>query len=158
MTEEANVKRAKSAYVSLCEMLDDEGWRYEKDEEKFTIKCSARGDDLPFELRIEVDPKKQLVSLISHMPYAIPESRRTAIAVAVCQANNGLPDGGFDFDYLDGDILYRQTSSFRESLIGKELFRYLLGCACYTIDNYNDKFLMVSKSDMSVDEVVEYIK
>ena len=92
------------------------------------------------------------------MPFAVPENRRTALAVAVSQANNGMVDGSFDFDYLSGRIVFRMTSSYRESLIGKQLFEYMLSCACFTIDEYNDKFLMVAKNEMSAEEILDYIK
>ena len=158
LREEKDLKQAKDMFKSLCEMLDERDWHYEKKEEDFTITCGAQGDDLPMDIIIELDLERQLVYLISHMPYAIPENRRAAIAVAVSQANNGIVDGDFDFDYTDGDILFRITSSYRGSLIGKELFAYMLMCACCTIDEYNDKFLMVAKSNMSVDEILNFVK
>lgn len=158
MSEEKDLKQAQAVYKALCEMLDERDWHYEKNEEDLTVKCGAQGDDLPIELIIEVDVKRQLVTLLSQMPFAVPETRRTALAVAVSQANNGMIDGSFDYDFLSGAIIFRITSSYRESLIGKEAFAYMLLCACYTVDNYNDKFLVVAKNDMSAEEILEYIK
>ena len=158
MSEDKNLKQAQAVYKALCEMLEDRDWHYEKFEEDLTIKCGAQGEDLPMEIVVQVDTKRQLVSLLSQMPFAVPENRRTALAVAVSQANNGMIDGSFDFDYLSGRIVFRMTSSYRESLIGKQLFEYMLSCACYTIDEYNDKFLMVAKNEMSAEEILEYIK
>ena len=122
------------------------------------INCGAQGDDLPMEIIIRVDVKRQLVSLLSQMPFAVPENRRTALAVAVSTANSGIVDGSFDFNYVSGKIIFRMTSSYRESLIGKELLAYMLMCSCYTIDEYNDKFLMIAKNNMSYDEIVNFIK
>ena len=158
MSEEKDLKQAQTVYNALCEMLSERDWHYEKFEEDLTIKCGAQGEDLPMEIIVEVDRQRQLVSLLSQMPFAVPENRRTALAVAVSQANNGMVDGSFDFDYLSGRIIFRMTSSYRESLIGKELFTYMLSCACYTIDEYNDKFLMVAKNEMSAEEILDYIK
>ena len=158
MSEEKELKQAQTVYKALCEMLNERDWHYEKDEENLAIKCGAQGDDLPMEIIVEVDRKRQLVSLLSQMPFAVPENRRTALAVAVSQANNGMVDGSFDFDYLSGRIVFRMTSSYRESLIGKQLFEYMLSCACFTIDEYNDKFLMVAKNEMSAEEIIDYIK
>lgn len=158
MSEEKELKQAQTVYKALCEMLNERDWHYEKDEENLAIKCGAQGDDLPMEIIVEVDRKRQLVSLLSQMPFAVPENRRTALAVAVSQANNGMVDGSFDFDYLSGRIVFRLTASYRESLVGKELFAYMLMCACYTIDEYNDKFLMVAKNEMSAEEILDYIK
>ena len=118
MSEEKELKQAQTVYKALCEMLNERDWHYEKDEENLAIKCGAQGDDLPMEIIVEVDRKRQLVSLLSQMPFAVPENRRTALAVAVSQANNGMVDGSFDFDYLSGRIVFRMTSSYRESLIG----------------------------------------
>ena len=158
MSEEKELKQAKAVYKSLCEMLDEREWHYEKNEEELSIECGAQGEDLPIEINIQVDKERQLVTLLSQMPFAVPESRRTALAIAVSQANNGMVDGSFDYDLLSGRIIFRLTSSYRESLIGKDMLAYMLMCACYTIDEYNDKFLMVAKNEMSRNEILEFIK
>ena len=158
MTEEKNLKQAKAAYKALCDMLDDREWHYKKHEDELSIECTAQGDDLPIDIVIKMDVKRQLVSLLSWMPFAVPENRRSALAVAVSKANYGMVDGSFDYDYVSGKILFRMTSSFRESLISKALLEYMLMCACYTIDEYNDKFLMVAKNNMTNDEIIEFIK
>ena len=158
MSDEREFKQAQAVYKSLCAMLDEREWHYKRDDEELMIKCGAQGDDLPMEIRIEIDRKRQLVSLLSQMPFGIPESRRAELAVAVSQANNGMVDGSFDYDYTSGRIIFRMTSSYRESLIGKKLLEYMLVCACHTIDEYNDKFLMVAKNDMTIEEILEFVK
>ena len=158
MEDEKDLKRAQTVYKTLCQMLDDNQWKYKKNEEELSIHCGAQGDDLPMEITIEVDKKRQLVTLLSPMPFAVPEKRRSALAVAVSKANYGIVDGSFDYDFLSGRIVFRLTACYHESLIGKELFNYMLMCSCYTIDEYNDKFLMVAKSDMSTDEILNFIR
>ena len=158
MKEEKTQKLAKTVYKTLCEMLDDRKWHYRKDEENLTISCDVQGDDLPMEIRVVVDAKRQLAIVYSPMSFVVPESRRAAIAVAVSRANYKMVDGSFDYDYVNGKILFRLTSSWRDSLIGKEMFAYMLQCSCATVDNYNDKFLAVAKQDMSVDEVVKFVE
>lgn len=158
MSEDKELKQALSVYKALCDMLDERGWHYKKDIEELSIECGAQGEDLPLEIIIQVDKERQLVTLLSQMPFAVPESRRTALAIAVSQANNGMVDGSFDYDYLSGRIIFRLTSSYRASLIGKELLAYMLMCACYTVDEYNDKFLMVAKNEMTNEEILEFIK
>lgn len=158
MSKEQDFKQARTVYAALCAMLDERGFHYTKDEEDLSIECGAQGEDLPMEIHIKVDVLRQLISLYSPMPFAVAEDRRGALAVAVSQANNGLSDGSFDYDYLSGHIFFRMTSSYRDSLIGKDLFMYMLSCAFFTIDEYNDKFLMVAKNNMSNDEIVDYIQ
>ena len=158
MSEEKELKQAQAVYKALCDMLDDHNWHYEKNDSELSIYCGARGDDLPIELRIRVEVKRKLVTLLSQIPFDVPENRRNAMAVAVSEANNGMVDGDFDYNYLTGKIIFRMTTSFLDSLIGKDLFEYMLSCACYTIDEYNDKFLMVAMKEMSVDQVLKFIR
>ena len=158
MSEEKDLKQAKTVFNSLCQMLEENDWHYEKHEDDLTIVCGAKGEDLPMELIVQVDMKRQIIALMSQMPFTVPENRRSALAVAVSVANYGMVDGNFDYDYLSGRIIFRMTSSYRESLIGKKLLMYMLMCACFTIDKYNDKFLSVAKTDMSLDEILELIK
>ena len=158
MADEKQLKQARAAFQALCEMLDEKDWHYKKDDEHLQIVSGARGDDLPIDIRIAVDADRQLVMLFSQIPVIAPESRRAEMAVAVSRANCGMIDGSFDYDYQSGEIIFRMTSSFRDSLVGKEVFEYMLFCSCFTVDKYNDKFLMVAKSDMSNEEIVNFIE
>ena len=155
---EKDMKQARAVYNALCAMLDERGWRYAKDESKLNIRCGAQGEDLPMDIVIEVDVDRELVSLLSRMPFEVPENRRTALAIAVTLANKGLVDGSFDYDYLNGRIYFRMTSSYRQSIIGKNLLAYMLECSCFTIDQYHDKFLTVAKSEMTIEEIMNYVK
>ena len=158
MADEKQLKQARATFRALCEMLDEKDWHYQKDAEKLLISCSARGDDLPIDIRIEVDAERQLIVLLSQLPFVAPENRRAAMAVAVSAANCGMIDGSFDYNYLGGEIIFRMTSSFRDSLIGKDVFEYIVGCSCYTVDEYNDKFLMVAKNNMNSEEILKFIQ
>lgn len=158
MSEEKDLKQAQSVYKSICEMLNERDWHYEGNDEDLTIESGAQGEDLPMDIIIKVDAKRKLVSLMSPMPFIIPEKRRTALAIAVSLANNGMVDGSFDYNYISGKLLYRVTTSYRESLISKNVFAYMLMCTCYTVDEYNDKFLTVAKNEMSEEEILDYIK
>lgn len=157
MADENALKQARTTFRTLCEMMQERDWHFEKDEEHFRITCGAQGEDLPIKLRINVDPDRLLIMIFSEIPFPIPENRRSALAIAVSAANFGLIDGSFDYSYLEGGIVFRLTSSFRESLIGKDLFEYMLMCTCFTVDKYNDKFLMVVKKDMSPEEIVKFM-
>lgn len=157
MAEQNQIKQAKAVFKTLCDMLDDKKWHYDKDENNLRIECGVQGDDLPMNIRMEVDAERMLVVLYSQMPFKVAEDRRSALAVAVSVANYGMVDGSFDYNYLNGNIVFRLTSSYRDSLIGKEMLAYMLACSCHTVDEYNDKFLMVAKSNMSYDEILKVI-
>jgi hypothetical protein len=155
MADEKQIKQAKVVFGLLCDMLDEDEWHYDKDEERLSITCSARGEDLPIQIYLQVDPARYLVSLYSQMPYKVSEEKRTELAIATCIANDALADGSFDYNIFKGVIIFRMTNSYRESLISKELLKYMVYIACNTVDTYNDKFFMISKGALSLEDFMK---
>ena len=155
MAEEMNMQKAKQVYNTLIKMLDTRDWKYEKHEEDLLIKSGIKGDDLPIEFIVFVKPKNQVVQFLSRLPFNMPEDKRVDGALAVCVANYGLVDGSFDYDLSDGEIRYRLTSSYRESTLGEDLFEYMIMVAASTVDEYNDKFFMLAKGMMGIQQFIE---
>ena len=146
--------RAQRVYETLCTTLDSHDWKYKRNEENLSIDCGVQGDDIPIEITIKVDPDMQLIMLLSHLPFVVSEERRLDVAIATSIVNNSLVDGSFDYDITEGHMFFRMTSSFIESEIGNELFAYMLMCSCHTIDEYNDKFLMLDKGMISIEKFI----
>ena len=157
MAGEKEILQAKAAYDTLCEMLNEKDWKYDSDEDKFTIRSGARGDDLPIDIKIVVDPERLIVSLLSQLPYNVPKEKRVELALAISTINYVVVDGSFDYSPVTGSIVFRMTSSFRESLVSKEMFEYMLYVSCTTIDEYNDKFLMLGKGMLSIEQFIASI-
>lgn len=154
--EERAMKQAQSVYETICRTLETRGWKFTREEENLVIRCGARGEDLPMDIVIIVNPKAQVVSLFSPMPYKIKEDKRVEAALAVCVANNGLINGSFDYDLANGSIHFRIVTSFRESILSEELFNYMILISANTVDVYNDKFLMISNGMLSFEQFLEW--
>lgn len=152
MTEQEKLVQAKATFETLCRTLENEQWHYTKDEQALAIECGARGEDLPMELTIKVDADRMLIVLLSRIPFAIQEDKRLDVAIAVTAVNNRLVDGCFDYDVTSGKMFFRMTNSFIDSKIGEDVFTYMLYASCQTIDDYNDKFLMIAKGMLSVQQ------
>ncbi len=152
---EVNMEKAKEVFDALVNMLDTRDWKYDKFEEDLVIKSGIKGEDLPIEFLIVVKPKNQVVQLLSRLPFQIPEDKRVDAAIAICVANNGLVDGSFDYDIGEGDITFRLTCSYRESFLSADLFEYMILVSAGTIDDYNDKFFMIAKDMMTVQQFIE---
>ena len=146
--------RAQEKFNTLCEMFNENGWRYEKDEAGLRIECSAQGDDLPMDIVIRIDSNRQLVILLSRLPFVVSEDKRLDFAVATSVINNKLVDGSFDFDLEKGRVYFRMTSSYRESELAKDVFFYMFMCSCKTIDDYNDKLLLLAKNMISLEDFI----
>lgn len=155
MADGQALREARTAFSTLCKALDGHNWRYKKNEQELRIDCGAQGEDLPMDLIIKVDADRYLVTLLSHMPFVVPQDKRLDMAVAVSVANNCLVDGSFDYDIKSGHIFFRMTSSYMESTLGAEAFFYIVLCSCKTIDDFNDKFLMIAKGRMTIEQFID---
>lgn len=155
MADEKNNTFSKTVFTTLCDVMERRGWKYEKDEKDLTVHFIVSGDDIPMQFILVIDAERQLIRLMSPLPFKMSEDKRIDGAIATCAASFGLADGSFDYDLTEGRIIFRMTASFRESLIGEELFHYMIECSCVTVDEYNDKFLAIDKGLLSVSDFIE---
>ncbi len=156
MADEMMLAKAEKVYGDLCSAIDNREWRYDRDDERLVVAFDVGGDDIPMRFVLAVDADRQLVRLMSPMPYKISEEKRIEAAIATCAASYGLGDGSFDFDLTTGEIIFRQTASFRgDSVIGEGLFQYLISWGCAVVDAYNDKFLALDKGHISYTDFIK---
>lgn len=152
MAEELDMTQALATYENMCKALTDNDWKYQKDDEHLQLSCGAQGEDLPIEITMRVDAKRSVVMLLSKLPVVVPEDKRLNVAIAVSSVNNQLVNGSFDYDLQSGKMYFRMTNSFRDSQLGSDVFMYMLIVSCRTVDEYNDKFLMLAKGFMSLEQ------
>lgn len=154
MVDEKKMELAKQVYQTLCDAIERREWNFGKDEEKLLVHFGVNGDDIPMQFILIVDAERQLIRVMSPLPFKMSESKRIEGAIATCAASFGMADGSFDYDLSDGTIVFRMTASFRESLIGEGLFQYLISCSCAMVDKYNDQFLALDKGIMSITDFI----
>lgn len=152
---EYDMKKAVEVYDTLCSMLDNIGWKYDKVEEKLMIKSGVKGEDLPIDFLVIVKPNNEVVQFISSLPFNMPEDKRVEGALAICAANYGMVNGSFDYDLSDGQILFRLTTSYRDSQLSEALFEYMIMVSASTIDKYNDRFFMLAKNMITLEKFME---
>lgn len=155
MTDNEKKMMGQTVYDTICKMFDEKDYHYEKHEDDHVITCQVRGEDLPMDIIFVVRDERQIVQLLSPMPFTVPEDKRMDIVLAITVINDRLVDGSFDFDLSNGRITFRQTASYIESILGKELFEYMLMVSASTVDEYNDKFLMIAKGMISFEQFLD---
>ncbi len=155
---EVNYAKANEVFNTLCSTLDSINFKYDAKPEDLLIISGMSGDDFPMSFFIKINAGAQVISFISPLPFNISEEKRVELAVAICAVNNILLDGSFDYDIDDGSISFRLTSSYRESTIGNDLFTYMIAVSTKTIDDFNDKFFMVDKNMMTLEQFLESLK
>lgn len=152
MTDELKLKNAKSVYQIVCNLFDEKQLVYQKHEEDLVITITMNGDDLPMNFVLKVDEERDLIRLLSRLPVVFQGEKRLDGAIATSQINYGLADGSFDYDYNKGEVTFRITSSYKGCTVSEDLIYYMMSCACYTVDDYNDKLLALSEGKISVRE------
>ena len=155
MADQNEIKRAEKAYAAIIKMLDDIDFRYSRYDEDMTIKCGIKGDDLPIDILMRVKTEQQVVQVRSILPFNMSEDKRVDGAIAVCVANYNMINGAFDYDISDGEISFRMCAPFHENELGHEQLEYMLMCTASTVDAYNDKFFMISKGMLPLEQFIE---
>lgn len=143
----------KLIFRRVCKYLDDNNFKYDTDEKDLLIHFGMRGEDIPVKIIIRVDDKRSLLKVVSPMPFDIAEDKRVEAAIAINAINNQLANGNFDMDIGDGTVLFRVAVPF-EGGMPDESIHYLIGVACVTVDEYNDKLLMLNKGMWTLEEFI----
>lgn len=155
--EDKKKKQCKEVFNTICKTLDEKKWVYKTDEEKMMISFGVTGEDIPMDFYVVCNEESLLVKFTSFLPFKVAEEKRVEFAVAVSLVNYKISEGCFIYNICDGMLGFSSNVSFMDSLIGKQLFDYMINLACYTVDLYNDKFLMLSKGNYDLTKFLEEI-
>ena len=123
----ADFEQAKKVFDGLSQMLDNRNWNYKKFEEDLVISSTVKGEDLPVEFIVHVDPETEVVRFLSKLPFAFGDDKRIDGALAICAANNSMVNGSFDYNITNGEVVFRLCNSFRDgSTISEAAFEYIV--------------------------------
>lgn len=137
----------------LISMLEHRRLKYtveEQSDSRTHIRIRFTGNDLPMTLHIILRADRQIVSVLSAMPFVIREEKRSDAAFAVIAANRGLIDGSFDLNMQSGELCFRLTSAFMGTVLSEELFSYLMFVSAETVDRFNDRFAALNDGTLSL--------
>ena len=155
MEQGANMERAYQVYFKIVDHLNKINWKFDRHDNDLIITSGIKGDDVPISFLLIVKPKNEVIQFLSLLPFKAPEDKRIDFAIAVNVANYGLVDGSFDYDIGDGEIRYRLTCSYRGNTVEGDLIDYIIAVASATVDNYNDKFLMLSDGTIDIEQFIK---
>lgn len=155
MTDEQKLQKAQQVYATIRAALDQRGWNYGVNDERLSVQVGVQGDDLPMEIRITADVRRQMLVLISPLPLVVKEDKRLDTAVAVAVANQTAVDGGFDFDLNNGRLYFRMNDTFIDCEPSVEVINHMVSCTCALVDHYNDRFMMLSSGLITLEKFIE---
>lgn len=147
---------AGKAYKLICDTLDEVDFRYHKDDEQLSVTINDESDGLPIQIRMWINEKTQMVSVISRLPFTIAEDKRVEFALAVCYVNSEFTNGCFDYEASVGTIAFRMSNPLRECELTSEIVRYMMLLPYKAVENYGDKFLMFNKGLISLEQLLDF--
>ena len=145
----------REVYEKFKAHLEDHKFRFNARDDELVITLTVNGDDLPQPTAIRILADRNVVQVLSQNPSHIPEDKRVDAAVAVSVANYGMINGAFDLDMNDGEIRFRVAQSYEGMEITEEFLKYILGITFFTTDKYNDRFFMLGKGMMTLEQFIE---
>lgn len=147
--------RARKVYDTMVRALKAKEWKFDEHPEDLTITSGYSGEDIPIHFIVKLDAEREVLQFVSQLPFKMSEEKRVDGAIAVCVANYGMVNGSFDYDINDGEIRFRLTTSTCGCEIGEEFFMNMFAIALLTIDRYNDRFLMLDKGALTLQQFIE---
>lgn len=157
MTDEIKRNAARSHFRTACSALDSMNWKYAPNEDQLSISTGARGDDLNIDVNIHVVTDRQMVLVISPLPFRIKEEKRIDASIAINAINNRHVDGFFDFDIQSGRIFWRINALYPNSILSEEAIKYLIMVTVRTVDQWNDSLMMLSSGMLSLEDLLKKI-
>ena len=151
----SNSVRGTQVYQMFKKHLEEKNFKFEAHDDDLVLTLTVQGEDLPQPTIIRVLDDRDVFQILSPIPSRIPEDKRVDAAVAVSVANYGMINGCFDFDMSDGEVRFRVAQSYRGMELSDGFIEYILPLVFFTTDKYNDKFFMLGKGLMSLEQFIE---
>lgn len=147
--------KALTVFNNVCRTIDSENLKYTVDNEKLIVFLTAKGDDLPINILFRVDTDRNVLTVHSLLDTEVAANKRVEFAVAINAANYALVNGSFDLSVDDGKITFRMAQPYLNGDVSQAIIKYMLYCAFSTVDEYNDRFLMLNKGIINIEKFIE---
>lgn len=151
----------QSLYSKFCGYLDSIGFKYDRDDEKYSVDTGVQGDDLPMRFRITFTDTPLRMWMWSMLPATVRDNKKmAACAIAVHKVNSELFLGNFDLDPEDGTIGYELTTLFEGCVVEDPsvTFGTIIVLVTNLIDKYNEKIAALATGVIDLDEFMKKIE
>lgn len=153
--ENANQKNAQIVFDMISETLKARNLKFVKPEGQKSVYLQVAADEMTIGLLIDVDEDRQLIRMISMLPFEFPKEKLIEGAIATSMTDFNMFDGSFDFNYEKGAVTFRITTSFLNSVISPAVCLSMIGRAFTTIEDYGIKLMKLANGQMTLDQYVD---
>lgn len=149
-------KIATNVYNSIVSHLQGKGYALEREDDNLTAYFQVETRVLPITLAVTVNADKQSLMLIATSDITFQKDKLADAAIATCVTNCQLVDGGFEFDYATGKLVFRVSSSFKGCVISTDVFDYLFRRAYNASLTYCTELAKLAKGEIDLGAYVYY--
>lgn len=157
MADNKLIARADEVYDILISELDSKKWNYKEDRKNRSVSFNVNGDLLPVAYNIIIDAERQLIKLRSVLPFDVKDDEAYALIFAVCRTNCCLTDGRFKLILENRTVLFDMTCSYIDSLIGEEVFDFLIFYTFIVVNKYNSRLRDLNEGTIDIQKYIEKI-
>ncbi|WP_448774135.1 hypothetical protein [Blautia sp.] len=119
--------------------LEEDEWYYSFDEERGIFEFGLRVKGKIRKIRYIVDIRETEILVYGICPIAVDYDDKEVMAQMaefICRANFGLKNGGFEFDFNDGEIRYKSFIDCDGALPVTEIIKNSIYCVAKMYDRY----------------------
>lgn len=126
--------------------VEQNGWSFTRPS-PLAIVYSVTGDRAAYDGLVVTGETIRMVTVYCAIGARVPADRRVAVAEAIARANFGLPSGGFELDFSDGELRYKVGLDFDGGVFTPAIAHDMIGLSIYMCDRYHDALMRVAFGD-----------
>ena len=150
--------QAKENYDLVISALEARNWKFKRDDEKYSVSYGVTGDDdITMSFRIDILRNARAIRVLSWLPKKM-EGKLVEGAIATLYLNYKIADGEFDLNVEDGEIIFRQTALYSDSVLSEDVIDYLVDCSSYTVEAYMRLLEDLADGVKSIEDFFNYFE
>lgn len=147
-------KEAQAEFEAVCAVLKRRNWQCKKDDENLEVGFISEGKNMPLSVNMKVNPELKTVTAFVHLPFELPEGKDEQFAIATALLNEEVIHGNFEVDFAARRMYFRMSTSYRNSLMDKEAYFYLIAVAFSTVDGVAAGIKTLCDGKITVEQIL----
>ena len=140
----------KAMFSLIQNVLKEKQADYEADEYRLSLTFRAKHGRKQIPITMLVDAPRQLILVMSWLPFQVRPIRRVDMAVATLYAGSTLSEGKLVYQIFDGSIHYRTEGIYARSEIGSTYIDHLITSAVVAVEKYSQQLQLLNDGDISL--------
>ncbi len=139
-------------FKQIINYLKEKDWIYTSIEDKTVIILGISGKNGKFQCIINVQKLDKKIILFSMFSSNIPENKRVGMAELITRLNYEKFLGNFDMDFETGQVRYKTSLFYGDSLVNDDIIDNLIMTNILTMDSSLDGLMQYIYGELTPQE------